>query len=581
MAEATANHEGMVKKLIKSYYKEIKARRPNTPTLLLLLYSLPISMANSICQAVMYYLFSDPMASSCYYPFPEVQLQNIFIAELVQTIYLYLAYPISGWLADTKLGRGKAINVSLWLCWLGMLALTCSYLVQYTECGLVYNIFKYGVSSVGLLLMMFGMADFHTNALAYMFDQMPDASTIKLRSCIRWFTWTLLIGFNADFIVILHETLTDHTIVLATLVVTFVSLSVLISLHQFFQDKFVNSQTVKRNPYKTVYRVLKYAWSHKNAENRSSLTFWENKTPSRLDLGKNKYGGPFPEKDVEDVKSFGRVVVIFIALGGIFIPYFNLVYQAPIYGGQFKGLYDYGTYVIWQPLVIIGILVVPILDLLVIPIFPKFEYFISNPLRGLLGTHLLAIAALATLATLHLVAFFLYDEIECYPSVKFPDTNYGNISFLYLIIPCLLIGFYACLCFLEPFQFLCSQAPHEMSGMLMGTFWFIRAVYISIGTLVSYPFTINNKRHYNLPACTFWVLLALLIIATIGTAVFAFATCWYNRRERVIVLNTQHVIENHYERYLDRIPSPPISNGLINDFVFPLAGWSDNVVPHD
>ena len=95
--------------------------------------------------------------------------------------------------------------------------------------------------------------------------------------------------------------------------------------------------------------------------------------------------GPFPEKDVEDVKSFGRVVVIFIALGGIFIPYSDLVYQASIYGGQFKGLYDYGIYLIWQPLVIIGILVVPILDLLIIPIFPKFEYFISNPLRGFTG----------------------------------------------------------------------------------------------------------------------------------------------------------------------------------------------------
>ena len=36
---------------------------------------------------------------------------------------------------------------------------------------------------------------------------------------------------------------------------------------------------------------------------RSALTYWENKIPSRVDLGKRKYGGPFSEEDVENVKN--------------------------------------------------------------------------------------------------------------------------------------------------------------------------------------------------------------------------------------------------------------------------------------
>ena len=57
------------------------------------------------------------------------------------------------------------------------------------------------------------------------------------------------------------------------------------------------------NPLKLIARVLHYARKHKYPENRSALTYWEEEAPSRLDLGKEKYGGPFTEEEVEDVKT--------------------------------------------------------------------------------------------------------------------------------------------------------------------------------------------------------------------------------------------------------------------------------------
>ena len=58
------------------------------------------------------------------------------------------------------------------------------------------------------------------------------------------------------------------------------------------------------NPLKLIYKVLKYAWKHKFPENRSAFTYWENDIPPRIDLGKDKYGGPFTTEEVEDTKSF-------------------------------------------------------------------------------------------------------------------------------------------------------------------------------------------------------------------------------------------------------------------------------------
>ena len=55
-------------------------------------------------------------------------------------------------------------------------------------------------------------------------------------------------------------------------------------------------------------------------ENRSAFTYWENKIPSQVDLGKSKYGGPFSEEDVENVKTFWRIVVVLLSTFGLFIP---------------------------------------------------------------------------------------------------------------------------------------------------------------------------------------------------------------------------------------------------------------------
>ena len=51
------------------------------------------------------------------------------------------------------------------------------------------------------------------------------------------------------------------------------------------------------NPYQLIYRVLKYAKKHKYPVQRSALTYWEDKIPSSIDLGKSKYGGLFTTED--------------------------------------------------------------------------------------------------------------------------------------------------------------------------------------------------------------------------------------------------------------------------------------------
>ena len=71
-----------------------------------------------------------------------------------------------------------------------------------------------------------------------------------------------------------------------------------------------------QHPLKLIYMVLKYSWKHKVPERRSAFTYWEEDIPARIDLGKSKYGGPFTTEEVEDTKTFFRILLLLLSLVG-------------------------------------------------------------------------------------------------------------------------------------------------------------------------------------------------------------------------------------------------------------------------
>ena len=84
---------------------------------------------------------------------------------------------------------------------------------------------------------------------------------------------------------------------------------------------FSNESTMPNssNPYRLIYRVLKFAKEHKYPVGRSAFTYWENEIPSRINLGKRKYGGPFTTEEVEDVRTFLHLFKLLLSLAGILI----------------------------------------------------------------------------------------------------------------------------------------------------------------------------------------------------------------------------------------------------------------------
>ena len=421
------------------YIKELKSRKMNLPAWLLVLFVIVAAMCYGLKLNIISSLVTNPEKSSCFEAIPDVDTttENIFYG-----VVLGLFFPLIGWLTDTIIGRGKAINLSLWSCWCGILLQCISYSIQYGTCGLPTNIAKYGISGVAMLLLMLGIAGLFTNIPAYGLDQLRDKPNTHTRAFIHWIIWGFFFG---EAIGLGTGSSNDSEFLLITGIMIFLFISVALCLHACFYHYYKLVGTQKNNPYKIVYNVLKYALYHKSPENRSALTYWENEIPSRVDLGKSKYGGPFSEEDVENAKTFWRIVAVILSTFGFFIPYYHVTYAVVRYINTFEGattaLNGLGSYILWLGLDSQIILLIPLFELVIIPLFPKIEYFILKALRAIGVSYILILIALLCMIVLELVGHFVTPgDVVCATSLPSTGDDLVKISFLYYIIPLVFSG---------------------------------------------------------------------------------------------------------------------------------------------
>ena len=124
-----------------------------------------------------------------------------------------------------------------------------------------------------------------------------------------------------------------------------------------WKHRWFYSEPGHQNPYKTVYSIFKFAKSHKYPLRRSAFTHCDNYIPSRLDFAKERFGGPFTTEQVENVKTFLRILLVLVALGPVFaleVPASFFIF--PMFGLHFNYLqatlneYCYGDF-LWKFLV--------------------------------------------------------------------------------------------------------------------------------------------------------------------------------------------------------------------------------------
>ena len=531
----------------QNYLTETRRYLLNGPSWLLVFYSVAVGMCLQIGVDIPVSL-ATPVDHSCWEPIPHSKDTQSYLLTTVQSSIFWILFPIMGWLSDSIIGRHRSISLSLLFSWFGIVLTTISYCIQNSTCGLPVSIAKYGFLTIALLLLMIGTAGFLTNILAYGLEQLIGFSTIQIRAYIHWIVWGLFLGFTLGYIAN-AQALAD-VLPISCLFASLI-LSIVLCVNIYFRHLFTPVGVISKNPYRLVVSVLIYALKNKHINRRSALTYWEAEPPSRLDLGKDIYGGPFLEVDVEAVKAFFRIVLIFFCLFGFYIPYYiGVEYGLPyinIYKGSTTALHGYGSYVLWGCFDSLILLLVPLFQLFIIPLWPKLEYFILSPIRGLGLTYGLILLMLLSSVTINIIGHVTEQHTtSCFSSESV------NISFLYYSIPFFFIGLADSLSYIYGLEFICSQAPVHMSGMLTGVFFLIRGLFSNSSIFIQILFQANLFHGPGKLTCSFWLLLVYLIICVIGFLVFIKAVKWYRNRTYGYFYDINAVVEATYDNYFQQ-----------------------------
>ena len=333
---------------------------------------------------------------------------------------------------------------------------------------------------------------------------------------------------------------------------------------------FIND-VIDFNPCKLIYQVTRFAIKHKYPLWRSAFTYCKDEIPTRIGLGKERYGGPFTTEQVEDVKTFLNILRVLLALGPIFAVDIAASNQLPTVAYHLAG--DSATALLWPikeacsityPTVLaLNGSITPLIITFIIPLhIDLLRPFIKNHILRMLkriglGMVVLTLSLISTLL-LDTVGYIHSSSTTCFLSSG-PHFNHTydlvelpSISPLYIIIPYTLNSFAYVFLYIGAYECILSQSPHAMQGLVIGIFFAIKGVFQLLAVLTVYLPFISWSSDSSFPSCGCIYYLINIVIALIGIMVYTWAAVKYQYRQRDDILPNMHIFaECYYSRGID------------------------------
>ena len=464
---------------------------------------------------------------------------------LYLTSILRIFFPLFGWIADTWIGRYRAILYGLYSLILGCVFLTGSVIAYCYEFNpLVSEIFFYMYSVFNSL----GLAAIYANILPFITDQMIGASSDELSAAVHWWFWSFHFPSMVimDFFCALRST-PPVTISLTSIVISFSGLTIAVS-SMFLGHHWLNKTSQITNPIKHIAKILNYARKNKYPRYRSALTYWEQDIPSRLDLGKDKYGGPFSEEEVENVKTTLRLIpIIFIcAMTGMAVDVSSKQQSHMTFNNDsILACFFNDQHRLFQQITTFG---VPLYHFIIRPLLKKTTNYTPSMLT-LIGAGLF----IQVLETVGMVVIETIGHIQA-PNATCMFNSIINevmsLNYYWTITPLMLqaVGFFVCVIVL--FEFIIAQSPHEMKGFLFGLWFAFDGIAKLIGYNLYRPFQFLPT---SIPiSCGFYYYLTQTLLLSLVFIIFLILSKHYKLRKRNNPVNIHMIAETHITAYIDQ-----------------------------
>ena len=440
--------------------------------------------------------------------------------------------------------------------WVALMLATVSSVLTRIVNNYTSDLHSY-VSGVLWTIVAVGYGGFQANVIQFGIDQLHDASTKEITSFILWYVWTFYgDGFTIFFVL---GCLPKQYWIIGDLILC-LYLSMALSSMLIFNHWLVK-EPVTQNPFKLVYNVVRYAIKHKHPECRSAFTYCEDEPPSRIDFGKSKYGGPFTTEQVEDVKTFLRVILIIFVGTVILYAVFILLQQLErmlnlltdiTSTSKIFYLECYSVEAFIESFLFGSVIILPFYELVLYPIFYRCLETINSHWKFFSGVFLL-IAETVALWIMESVARHKYHLTNNRYNSTIPCIGHGTLStsmdFRYMAVPLLLHSLSTTAIAIGSFEFIASQAPYSMRGLIMGMIYCTLTLFAAIGLGISVLLTQYSSLVTGIISCGFWYSLLLLVVEVLVSVMLVALQRWYKKRKREDVLPNEHIFA---ERYYDR-----------------------------
>ena len=472
--------------------------------------------------------------------------------------YLALSAPIA-LVADIYLGRYKVIQYSMRLLWIAVIASNTIIALQYYA---VKNAATSTILIVFTTIGVTGSAGIIVNSLQFGIDQLTDASSSDITSYISWSTWNFMLASTIGLIL---KSCLNRYISLSYFVLP---LSCTLSiLSDCCFSHWLVKEPVTNNPLKLIYQVLKYAVKNKYPRLRSAFTYWEDKPYSRIDLGKNKYGGPFTIEQVEDVKTFFRILAVFGVCTPMFIIFSGLhtLFYIQYFDNQFllslkhnsvakhiKSCYYENFALNFDNITIVFL--VPVIEFTLYPLLMKCNRCINFSIRArfLLGIFVFILYELHLLG----IELVVTQTSDLHNSTCFYYVNSETVSLYWLIPPKVLFGIATYIILTSSLEFIASQAPYSMRGLLFGIGILLYGLSAAMSSLCYLLVSISRKYYTqsNGAKCELWLYGCILFLTIVLLCTGFIVNKWYTLRRRDEDLpNEQKFAVDYYEKYLSQV----------------------------
>ena len=458
-------------------------------------------------------------------------------------------YPLVGMIADVWTGRYCVIVVSIYCCFTGWVITVVSYFIMKVQVASAVFLI------MGLLFQFVGVAGFHSNILAFLIDQVIGASGDELTSLTYWYCLSYALATAAMNVMacVTSDDNWNQTSIMCILI-SGTSVTITMSSYYLFKD-ILDTHPRISNPIKLIFKVLNYARKTKYPENRSALTYYQDEAPSRVDLGKDKYGGPFTEEQVEDVKTVLRFLPLLVSIIGLVVSI-----QAISYVSYLTGTNDTAQlqakhimYCLLDNKGIFNITVLLFTLTFKMIILPCFNKYIPSMLKRIqIGLGICLLSVLMYLA-IDVAASLKGTDNSCWLNTTQHHNATAGIHYHWVLLPEIFSGVGFSLGLSAIIELTIAQSPGHMRGLMCGIWYGVLGIGLIFCHLFYVPF--GSIDFSFLPAslsCTFfcnvnklvWVLLILLLFKCLAGS--------YKLRVREDVADIYNIVSETYTRYFNQ-----------------------------